>query len=413
MTAPASARGPSRVAGGPRTASPMRRTGRTVFDAAIERLVALYENGDRVVVSLSGGKDSGVCLELAAIAARLTGSLPVEVVMRDEEIMFPGTYEYLERVANRPDVSFTWLVSRHAISNIYNRADPWWWTFDPRLPSSQWVREPPRSAVECDEPSIFRMTIPERYPVESGQRLIAVTGLRARESFQRYYSVYSAGGHLTLPNKSGVRTSRPIYDWHEGDVWRAYREYGWTYNGAYDVLLRMGATPTEARISPPTLNRLGIKILGYGALAWPQWFDRVCSRLPGVRTAAMFGARAVTPRRRLGESWRDVFFRECIDEAPEFVRDRSSRAHRRLASSHRKHAGTDLPDTASCRNCSGSIGSYRAMTLALYNGDPLNSRVGNVLPNLEEQLVPPWWTEAPDLAHRTITPIPSPRRNDG
>lgn len=73
-------------------------TGRDVFAEAVHRMVRVYGEGHRVVVSFSGGKDSGVCLEVCLEAARQTGRLPVEVIMRDEEIMFPGTFEYAERV---------------------------------------------------------------------------------------------------------------------------------------------------------------------------------------------------------------------------------------------------------------------------------------------------------------------------
>ena len=88
-----------------------RLLGMTVFDAAIERMVEVYEQGHRVVVSVSGGKDSTCLLEVAVIAAEITGRLPVEAVTRDEEIMFPGTYEYLERVWQRDDVALTHLVA--------------------------------------------------------------------------------------------------------------------------------------------------------------------------------------------------------------------------------------------------------------------------------------------------------------
>ena len=72
--------------------------GLNVFDQAIDRLVKEYKDGHRIVVSFSGGKDSTVCLELCIIAATMTNRLPVDVVMRDEEIMHPGTYEYCERI---------------------------------------------------------------------------------------------------------------------------------------------------------------------------------------------------------------------------------------------------------------------------------------------------------------------------
>ena len=64
-----------------------------VFTAGLNRLIELYEQGDRIMVCMSGGKDSTICAELAIMAATITKRLPVEIIMRDEEIMFPGTFE--------------------------------------------------------------------------------------------------------------------------------------------------------------------------------------------------------------------------------------------------------------------------------------------------------------------------------
>jgi predicted phosphoadenosine phosphosulfate sulfurtransferase len=101
-----------------------RGLGSTVFDAALERLIALYDEGHRLVISFSGGKDSTCVLNIAILAARATGRLPVEVILRDEEIIFPGTYEYAERVAQRPEVSFNWVYANQPIINVFNRANP-------------------------------------------------------------------------------------------------------------------------------------------------------------------------------------------------------------------------------------------------------------------------------------------------
>jgi predicted phosphoadenosine phosphosulfate sulfurtransferase len=67
-----------------------RLLGVDVFQAAVERMVALYASGHRLVISFSGGKDSSCVLNVCLIAARETGRLPVDVVMMDEEVMFPG-----------------------------------------------------------------------------------------------------------------------------------------------------------------------------------------------------------------------------------------------------------------------------------------------------------------------------------
>ena len=61
--------------------------GINAFDAAVQRLTALYLAGDRVVVALSGGKDSTVCLELAILAARET---VIDVNSADDRRLLPG-----------------------------------------------------------------------------------------------------------------------------------------------------------------------------------------------------------------------------------------------------------------------------------------------------------------------------------
>src|SRR5262245_28576537 len=135
---------------------PRRRLETNVFDAALDRLTSLYAEGHRLVVSFSAGKDSGVCLELAILAARTTGRLPVDVVMRDEEIMYPGTFEYAERVAARPEVRFRWLIAHQPIVNVFDRLSPYFWTFDPLLPPEEWVRQPPAFAETIPDLCIDR-----------------------------------------------------------------------------------------------------------------------------------------------------------------------------------------------------------------------------------------------------------------
>jgi predicted phosphoadenosine phosphosulfate sulfurtransferase len=347
------------------------RTGLDVFEQALQRLHELYAGGHTVVVAFSAGKDSGVCLELAIMAARMTGRLPVHVSMRDEEVMLPGTFEYAERVAKRPEVDFRWCVANQPIVNVFNRRAPYWWVFDPELRPEQWVRQPPECATRIDALDITRIITRQTYPTAPGKDIFAVIGIRASESQNRRYSVFAAGGHLTKPNAMGTRNCRPIYDWQDADVWRAVRDNQWDYNRAYDTMMRFNIPLSKMRIAPPTLNSASVYLLEMARKAWPRWFDKVEDRLPGVKTISQFGARAVMPHRRTDETWHDTFMRECITEAPApWIAERSTNVMRALLSLHAHHSTAPFPDVKPCYMCVGNMGAWRSLAMALYNGDP-------------------------------------------
>jgi predicted phosphoadenosine phosphosulfate sulfurtransferase len=354
-------------------------TGLNVFDEALRRLTELYADGHTVVIAFSAGKDSGVCVELAIMAARATGRLPVHVSMRDEEVMLPGTFEYAERVAARPEVDFAWCVANQPIVNVFNRRHPYWWVFDPRLDPEQWVRKPPAIAKHIQALDIGRIISREVYPTPPDKDLYAVIGIRASESMNRRYSVFSAGGHLTKPNQIGTRNCRPIYDWQDSDVWRAVRENHWDYNSAYDTMMRFDIPTKLMRIAPPTLNSISVYLLQMARKAWPRWFDRVETRLPGVKTISQFGTRAVMPHRRTGETWRACFQRECIDEAPApWIAERSRAVSGAILSMHEHHSTEPLPESRPCYTCHGNLGCWRALTVALYNGDPFALKTNKI-----------------------------------
>ncbi|MCE5270833.1 hypothetical protein LLH00_06065 [bacterium] len=366
---------------------PRRYEKKNVFDAAIDRMTELYEEGHRIVVSFSAGKDSGVCLEICLIAANLTGRLPVEVVMRDEEIMFPGTFEYAERVAARPDVSFHWLIANQPVVNVFNREMPYFWTFDPLLDPEQWVRRPPEYAQYIPEKYIQGICYPGRFPPPEGKDLFCVIGLRAAESIQRSLGVFSSKGHLTNKDSWGTRRVRPIYDWSDGDVWKAIADNKWDYNHAYDTMNRLGVPRQNLRIAPPTLTAAGAETLNMAMRAWPKWFDKVNKRLPGVRTVAMYGRRALEPIRRMGETWEACFRRTCIEDAPAWIADRARQVMERHLKEHARHSTEPFPQNTACAKC-GMLNSWKMMANVMYMGDPFSMKYDR-LPPVEPEFFRP------------------------
>lgn len=356
-----------------------RYLGMDVFDAAIERLKNSYEAGHRVIVSTSGGKDSTVCTELAIIAARETGRLPVELIHRDEEIIHPGTTEYLERVAERTgEVEFHWIVANNPVINSFDRWNPYFWVFDPQLDPDEWVRKPPSWATYIKDIDIQKLVTAAQYPPDPGKEVHGVLGLRADESRGRMLGTHSAGGYFTGVDKTGVCGSRPLYDWTEGDVWKAIYANDWDYNRAYDVMHRLGLQRRELRIAPPTMNPAGADhIRDVCRVAWPGWWNRVVRRLPSVRTVALYGKRAIEATRLYGETWEQCYTRSCIDEAPPWIAVRAELQMRMTVGGHKQHSTAPFPEYKHCLEC-GVLGSWRTLTNTMYLGDPFSVKASKL-----------------------------------
>lgn len=371
----------------------MRRVpcdGRNVVEEAIRRFAEQYRAGHRIVVAFSGGKDSTVMLECAIIAARQEGKLPVDVWMRDDEIMFPGTFEYCERVAARPEVEFFWAVAGQPFLNVFNREMPFVWAFDDRLKPEQWLRIPPPFARWIKENSLAMGTTRKYFPTPEGKDLIVALGLRATESFTRLRSI-ATGGLMTKPmlyerkavdGDVGTRRFRPICDWLDGDVWKMIKDYKLDYCSAYDVLARHGVPQKQLRLAPPTQNGGQAPIAQVARQAWPGWFDRVSTRCPGFRTVANFGLRAVMPQRRKDETWEQCFHRTCIDTAPAWIRDRSIKVLDAACKTHARHSTAPFCEVKRCQSCKPA--SWKQLAQGMYLGDPYSTKQ-NVLPEVEPE----------------------------
>ena len=162
--------------------------------------------------------------------------------------------------------------------------------------------------------------------------------------------LFSSKGHITGKNKEGVKYIRPIYDWTDGDVWKAIQDFKWDYNHCYDVMVKHGRSKNKLRVAPLTMTQAGIPDLQLGQKAFPRWFDKVCHRLDGIRTAAQFGRMSCEPMRRSGETWEECFKRECLEEAPDWIAERAKKIMDSELKKFKKQCpNEDFPQVSSIR----------------------------------------------------------------
>jgi predicted phosphoadenosine phosphosulfate sulfurtransferase len=360
-------------------------------------------------------------MELTIMVARDLGMLPVQVTHRDEEIMYPGTFEYLHRVAQRTDeVDFHWIIAGQAIHNAYDRFNPYWWVFDPDE-QERWVRGYPGNG-EPQLPGRDAYWIPEQwigdisgfkvFPL-AGYRgwedwdqltwverlrkakknawpynpdvaqLVSLVGTRTEESRGRYLAVLSMAGWRTGIGAAGNITAYPIFDWTTPDVWKFMFDYGLDYNEAYDTMNRYGMKAGAMRIAPPTFGE-GASQLKMASQAWPQWWDRVCNRVGGLRRAAQFGSIAIAPRKNPGQTWEQVYRDELLNPevVPDWIRERAEIVLETVMRVHRRKSSGPLPEEASCPTCQPQMDSWKALVHTMWDGDPF-SKKALMLPYME------------------------------
>src|SRR5215204_2221241 len=86
------------------------KTGRDVFDEAVDRARRVLQTYEHYAVCFSGGKDSTCVLETTILAAEHEGMLPVPTIFLDDEAMPPQVVDYALRVRTRSEVDFRWYA---------------------------------------------------------------------------------------------------------------------------------------------------------------------------------------------------------------------------------------------------------------------------------------------------------------
>ena len=282
-------------------------TGKTVLEAAKDRLEIAFRDFDNVLVAFSCGKDSGVCLNLAYDFAKERGLLhKLAFYYEDYEAGYSFTHAYAQRMFDAlHDVRRFWLClpisAACSVSMHQTRWTPW-------HPDEKaiWVRPMPDGDYvinqdNCPYPFVLntkgfdaRIQFAEWFAKVHGKTAVVI-GIRADESLTRrsiFTSQHRVKMHkgLTYTTEVDERTMNfyPIYDWKTEDIWVANAKFGWDYNKAYDLFYQSGMSIDQMRIASPFHQSGQDNLKLFRVIDQHSW-GKMVSRVNGVNFTGIYG----------------------------------------------------------------------------------------------------------------------------
>ncbi len=308
-----------------------------VYDATQKRLNYIFNNFDKVLVAFSGGKDSGVTLNLAYDYAKKHNMLhKLAVYHLDYEAQYQMTTDYVTETFERlDDIERFWLClpikAQSAVSNFEYGWIPW--NEDEK---DIWVREMPKYDYVVNEHNVsfnfskgeWDYDIQKRFTdwYSEGRRVATLIGIRTTESLNRWRAI--KGNHKLENEKQWIVKegntfkTYPIYDWTTEDIWICNAKLGYSYNKLYDLYYQAGLKIDEMRVASP-FNDAAISTLKLYKVIDPNNWAKMVGRVKGVNFSGIYGGTTAMGWKSIklpeGHTWKSYMY-FLLDTLPEEVR---------------------------------------------------------------------------------------------
>ena len=303
-----------------------------VYEAFQQRIKLIFEEFDNIYISFSGGKDSGLLLNMVLDYQKAYyPDRRVAVFHQDFEAQYTVTTEYVEKTFERirEDVEPYWVCLPMATRTALSSYEMYWYPWDDKKEES-WVRPMPDKDYVINLDNNPMMTYRYRmhqedlakqfgrwFRMSHGERkTVCLLGMRADESLQRYSGFlnkkYGYKGECWITKQfKDVWCASPMYDWSVQDVWHAYAQFGYEYNHLYDLYYMAGLTVGQMRVASP-FNDYSKDSLNLYRVIDPQIWVKLVGRVQGANFASIYGKTKAMGYRNAtlpaGHTWKSYTF---------------------------------------------------------------------------------------------------------
>ena len=315
-----------------------------VYDAFLARMHFLFEEFDHIYVSFSGGKDSGLLLNLVLdYRNQHYPERAIGVFHQDFEAQYTVTTEYVERTFERiqDQVELYWVCLPMATRTALSSYEMYWYPWDDTK-KERWVREMPQKEyvinLEKNRMTTYRYRMHQEdlakqfgrwyRDAHDGGKTVCLLGNRADESLQRYSGFlnkkygYKDTCWISKQFKD-VWCASPLYDWSTDDVWHATYLFGYDYNRLYDLYYMAGLKPSQMRVASP-FNDYAKDALNLYRVIDPEIWCKLVGRVQGANFASIYGKSKAMGYRNItlpeGHTWKS-YTKFLLDTLPKRLRN--------------------------------------------------------------------------------------------
>jgi predicted phosphoadenosine phosphosulfate sulfurtransferase len=314
----------------------IKQLDKNVYDASVDRIKYILDNFNRVYLSFSGGKDSGVMLNLTIDTLRkYYPGRKIGIMVLDNEANYTLSLEFMHRIlkSNTDILEIYWCclpITLPCTVSSYEIDWQCWGVNDEK----RWIRPMPKQdyIVNIDNHKFpffkenmgyqeFWDEFGEWY--SNGEDCACMIGIRTHESLNRWRAIMNEdkqthGGNMwTKRNTEHTYNCYPIYDWRTEDIWIANAKFDWDYNKLYDIFWKAGLSIYKMRVASPFMSESKSSLNLYRVID-PHVWATLCARVNGANFVATYGKQLNYNSFKLpnGHTWKS-FVEFLLNTLPE------------------------------------------------------------------------------------------------